>query len=49
MVDNAKGVAEFAKDEAMRAKQEAEFARTEVENAKDKAKEEGYEAGVANI
>ena len=48
MVDNAKGVAEFAKDEAVRAKQEAEFARTEVETAKDKAEEEGYEAGVAD-
>ena len=45
--DNAKGVAEFARDEAVRAKQEAKFARTEAETAKDKAKEEGYEAGVA--
>ena len=46
--DNAKGVAEFARDEAVRAKQEAEFARTEAETTKDKAKEEGYEAGVAD-
>ena len=45
--DNAKGVAEFAKNETMRAKQEAEFARTDAEIAKDKAEEEGYEAGVA--
>ena len=45
--NNAKGVAEFARDEAVRAKQEAKFARTEAETAKDKAKEEGYEAGVA--
>ena len=45
--DNAKGVAEFARDEAVRAKQEAEFARTEAETTKDKAEEEGYEAGVA--
>ena len=45
--NNAKGVAEFAKDEAVRAKQEAEFARTETEAARDKAEEEGYEAGVA--
>ena len=45
--DNAKGVAEFARDETLRAKTEAEFARTEVKTAKDKAEEEGYEAGVA--
>ena len=47
MADNAKGVAEFTKDEALRAKQQAEFARTEAEAARDKAEEEGYEAGVA--
>ena len=46
-VDNAKGVAEFARDEAVRAKQEAKFARTEAETAKNKAEEEGYKAGVA--
>ena len=46
-VDNAKGVAEFARDEAVRAKTKAEFARTEAETAKDKAEKEGYEAGVA--
>ena len=40
-------MAEFAKDEAVRAKTEAKFARTEVETAKDKAEEEGYETGVA--
>ena len=45
--DNAKGVAEFARDETVRAKTEAEFARTEAKTAKDKAEEEGYEAGVA--
>ena len=45
--NNAKGVAKFAKDEAVRAKQEVEFARTEAEMARDKAEEEGYEAGVA--
>ena len=44
--DNAKGVAEFARDEAIRAKTEVEFARTEVETAKDKVEKEGYEAGV---
>ena len=48
MADNAKGVVEFARDEAVRAKQEAEFARTKAETAKDKAEEEGYEAGVAD-
>ena len=45
--DNAKGMAEFARNEAVRAKTEAEFARTEAETAKDKAEEKGYEAGVA--
>ena len=47
MADNAKGVAEFARDEVVRAKQEAEFARNEAEAAKDKAEEKGYETGVA--
>ena len=45
--DNAKGMAEFARNEIVRAKTEAEFARTEAETTKDKAKEEGYEVGVA--
>ena len=40
-------MAEFARDETVRAKAEAEFARTEVKTAKDKDEEEGYEAGVA--
>ena len=48
MVDNVRGMAEFARDKAVRAKQEAEFAKTEAETAKDKAEEEGYEAGVAD-
>ena len=48
MANNDKGVAEFARDEAVRAKREAEFARTKAESAKDKAEEEGYEAGVAD-
>ena len=47
MAENAKGVAEFARDEAVRAKQEAEFARNEAEVARDKAEDEGYDAGVA--
>ena len=45
--NNDKGMAEFTRDEAVRAKQEAEFARTEAETAKDKVKKEGYEAGMA--
>ena len=47
MANNAKGVAEFARDEAVRVKQEVEFARNEAEAAKDKAEEEGYETRVA--
>ena len=47
MADNTKGVAEFARDETVRAKQEVELARNEAEAARDKAKEEGYETGVA--
>ena len=48
MADNAKGVAEYAWDEVVRAKQEAEFARNETETTRDKAEEEGYETGVAD-
>ena len=44
--NNTKGVAEFARDEVVRARKEAEFARTEAETAKGKAEEEDYEAGV---
>ena len=40
-------MAEFAKDEVVRAKREAKFARTKVEAARDKAEEEGYEAEMA--
>ena len=47
MAENAKGMAEFARDEAVKAKQEAEFARNEAEAARDEAEEEGYETGVA--
>jgi len=47
MADNAKGVVEFARDEAIRAMQEAEFARNEVEVARDKAEKKGYKTGVA--
>ena len=47
LVENDKGVAEFARDEAMRAKREAEFARNEAKAAKETAEDEGYNAGVA--
>ena len=43
-----KGVAEWARDEAVRAKTEAEFAKTEAETSKDKAEDEAYNAGVAD-
>ena len=46
-VNNVKGVAKFARDEAVRAKTEAKFARIEAKTTKDKAEEESYEAGVA--
>ena len=46
--ENDKGVAEYARDEAMRAKQEAEFARNEVEATKETVEDEGYNAGVAD-
>ena len=45
--EGAKNVAEWARDEALRAKTEAEFTRTEVESAKEKAEEEAYDLGVA--
>ena len=45
--EHDKGVAEYARDEAIRAKQEAEFARNEVEAAKETAEDDGYNAGVA--
>ncbi|XP_030924898.1 uncharacterized protein LOC115951916 [Quercus lobata] len=45
--EHDKGVAEYARDEAMRAKREAEFARNEAEAAKETAEDDGYNAGVA--
>ena len=48
MVENAKDVAEYARDETVRAKQEAEFARDEAKAAKDMAEDAGYEAGMAD-
>ena len=47
LVENDKGVAEFARDETMRAKREAEFARNKAKAAKETAEDEGYNAGVA--
>ena len=47
LAENAKGVAEYARNEAVSAKQEAEFARNEAEAAKNKAEDEGYNTGVA--
>ena len=43
----ARGVVEWARDEALRAKTEAEFAKTEAETSKDKVEEEAYDVGVA--
>ena len=45
--EHDKGVAEYAHDEAIRAKREAEFARNEAEVAKETAEDDGYNAGVA--
>ena len=42
-----KRVAEYARDEALRAKQEVEFARNEAEVAKETAEDDGYNMGVA--
>ena len=41
-------MAEYARDEAMRAKREAEFARNEAEAAKETAEDDGYNAGVVD-
>ena len=46
--EHDKGVAEYARDEAMRAKREAEFARNEAEAAKETAEDDGYNAGVVD-
>ena len=46
--EGAKGVAEWARDEAVRAKIEVEFAKTKAKTSKDKAEEEAYDAGVAD-
>ena len=46
--EGAKGITEWARDEAVRAKTEAEFAKTEAKTSKDKAEEKAYDAGVAD-
>ena len=46
-VEGVKNVAEWARDEALRAKKEAEFARAEAEGSKEEAQEEAYNLGVA--
>ena len=47
MAEEGKKVAEWVRDEDLRAKEEAMFARTEVECSKEKAEEEAYDLGVA--
>ena len=47
MAENAKGVAEYARDEVVRAKQKAEFVRNEAKVVRDKTEDEGYNMGVA--
>ena len=42
-----KGVAEYVREETLKAKQEAEFARNEAEAAKETADDDGYNMGVA--
>ena len=45
--EGTKNVAEWARDETLRAKTEAEFARSEAESSKEKVEEEAYDLGVA--
>ena len=40
-------MAEYARDETLRAKREAEFARNEAEVAKESVEDDGYNARVA--
>ena len=46
-VERAKNVAEWARDEALKAKEKAVFTRVEAESSKEKAEEEAYDLGVA--
>ena len=45
--EGAKNVVEWARDEALRAKEEAMFTRAEAKCSKEKAEEEAYDLGVA--
>ena len=45
--ERAKNVVEWARDEALKAKEETVFARAEAESSKEKAEEEAYDLGVA--
>ena len=45
--EGAKNVAEWARDEALRAKEEVVFVRVEAKCSKEKAEEEAYDSGVA--
>ena len=45
--EGAKNIAEWARDEALRAKEAAVFARVEAESLKEKAEEEAYDLGMA--
>ena len=45
--EGAKNVAEWARDEALKAKEKAVFTRVKAESSKEKAKEEAYDLGVA--
>ena len=44
--EGAKNVVEWARDEALKAKEEAVFTRVEAESSKEKAGEEAYDLGV---
>ena len=46
-VERAKNVAEWAKDETLKAKEESMFARVEAKCSKEKAEDEAYDLGVA--
>ena len=45
--EEVKNVVEWARDEALKAKEEAVFARADAESSKEKAEEEAYDLEVA--
>ena len=45
--EGAKNIAEWARDEALRAKEAAVFARVEAKSLKEKAEDEAYDLGMA--